>query len=81
MVKYTAMLACGNYHGVIGFAKAKGPRVHVAIQKVIHSVVILFKMLLFYYSDFYCFFFLHGAHIIASLQAFFFFLRHSLGLA
>ncbi|KAJ6433908.1 hypothetical protein OIU84_017587 [Salix udensis] len=31
--KYTAMLACGNYHGVIGFAKAKGPRVHVAIQK------------------------------------------------
>lgn len=44
MFKYTAMLACGNYHGVIGFAKAKGPRVHVAIQKVIHSVIILFKM-------------------------------------
>lgn len=33
VVKYTAMLACGNYNGVIGFAKAKGPRVHVAIQK------------------------------------------------
>lgn len=29
------MLACGNYHGVIGFAKAKGPAVPVAIQKVL----------------------------------------------
>ncbi|KAL8128169.1 uncharacterized protein LOC141721718 [Apium graveolens] len=33
VVKYTAMLACGNYHGVIGFAKAKGPAIPVAIQK------------------------------------------------
>ncbi|GFP95773.1 30S ribosomal protein s5 [Phtheirospermum japonicum] len=33
VVKYTAMLACGNYHGVIGFAKAKGPSIPVAIQK------------------------------------------------
>ncbi|GLT59761.1 hypothetical protein SLA2020_325620 [Shorea laevis] len=33
VVKYTAMLACGNYHGVIGFAKAKGPAVPVALQK------------------------------------------------
>ncbi|KAL2322703.1 hypothetical protein Fmac_027082 [Flemingia macrophylla] len=24
VVKYTAMVACGNYNGVIGFAKAKG---------------------------------------------------------
>lgn len=34
MVKYTAMLACGNYHGVVGFAKAKGPAVPIALQKV-----------------------------------------------
>lgn len=34
MVKYTAMLACGNYHGVVGFAKAKGPAVQIALQKV-----------------------------------------------
>ncbi|XP_057969967.1 uncharacterized protein LOC131159240 [Malania oleifera] len=33
VVKYTAMLACGNYHGVIGFAKAKGPAVPIALQK------------------------------------------------
>ncbi|KAK7351467.1 hypothetical protein VNO77_10954 [Canavalia gladiata] len=33
VVKYTAMLACGNYNGVIGFAKAKGPAVPVAFQK------------------------------------------------
>ncbi|KAG8380346.1 hypothetical protein BUALT_Bualt06G0006000 [Buddleja alternifolia] len=31
--KYTAMLACGNYHGVVGFAKAKGPAIPVALQK------------------------------------------------
>ncbi|EEF38399.1 30S ribosomal protein S5, putative [Ricinus communis] len=33
VVKYTAILACGNYHGVVGFAKAKGPAVPVALQK------------------------------------------------
>ncbi|XP_044496344.1 uncharacterized protein LOC123218782 [Mangifera indica] len=33
VVKYTVMLACGNFHGVIGFAKAKGPKVPVALQK------------------------------------------------
>lgn len=33
IVKYTAMLACGNYNGVIGFAKAKGPAVPIALQK------------------------------------------------
>ncbi|XP_042494201.1 uncharacterized protein LOC122073645 [Macadamia integrifolia] len=33
VIKYTAMLACGNYHGVIGFAKAKGPAVPIALQK------------------------------------------------
>ncbi|CAA0830559.1 Ribosomal protein S5 family protein [Striga hermonthica] len=33
VVKYTAMLACGNYHGVIGFAKAKGPAIPAALQK------------------------------------------------
>ncbi|KAK7282655.1 hypothetical protein RIF29_11601 [Crotalaria pallida] len=33
VVKYTALLACGNYNGIIGFAKAKGPAVPVALQK------------------------------------------------
>ncbi|CAN1297173.1 30S ribosomal protein S5 [Linum perenne] len=33
VVKYTAILACGNYHGVIGFAKAKGPAIPIALQK------------------------------------------------
>lgn len=33
VVKYTAMLACGNYHGVVGFAKAKGPAIPIALQK------------------------------------------------
>ncbi|KAF5795837.1 putative ribosomal protein S5 [Helianthus annuus] len=33
LVKYTVMVACGNYHGVIGFAKAKGPAVPTACQK------------------------------------------------
>lgn len=33
-MKYTALLATGNYHGVIGFAKAKGPTATLAIQKV-----------------------------------------------
>lgn len=34
MVKYTAILACGNYHGVVGYAKAKGPAIPIALQKV-----------------------------------------------
>lgn len=34
MVKYTAILVCGNYHGVVGYAKAKGPAVPIALQKV-----------------------------------------------
>lgn len=33
VVKYTAILACGNYNGVIGYAKAKGPAVPIALQK------------------------------------------------
>ncbi|XP_071922174.1 uncharacterized protein [Coffea arabica] len=33
VVKYNAMLACGNYHGVVGFAKAKGPAIPIALQK------------------------------------------------
>ncbi|KAL7611299.1 hypothetical protein Lser_V15G10350 [Lactuca serriola] len=33
LIKYTVMLACGNYNGVIGFAKAKGPAVPTACQK------------------------------------------------
>ncbi|CAA2992827.1 Ribosomal S5 [Olea europaea subsp. europaea] len=27
------MLACDNYHGVVGFAKAKGPSIPIALQK------------------------------------------------
>lgn len=41
MTKYTAILACGNYQGVVGFAKAKGPSIPVALQKVLFLVVIL----------------------------------------
>ncbi|CAH9051525.1 unnamed protein product [Cuscuta europaea] len=33
IMRYTALLACGNYNGVIGFAKAKGPAAPIAIQK------------------------------------------------
>lgn len=33
VVKYTALLACGNYHGVVGYAKAKGPAIPIALQK------------------------------------------------
>lgn len=33
VVKYTAILACGNYHGVVGYAKAKGPAIPIALQK------------------------------------------------
>ncbi|CAI9090798.1 OLC1v1025650C1 [Oldenlandia corymbosa var. corymbosa] len=33
VVNYSAILACGNYQGVIGYAKAKGPAVPIALQK------------------------------------------------
>lgn len=33
VIKYTALLACGNYHGIVGYAKAKGPAVPIALQK------------------------------------------------
>ncbi|OMP00030.1 Ribosomal protein S5 [Corchorus olitorius] len=33
VIKYSALLACGNYHGVIGYAKAKGSAVPIALQK------------------------------------------------
>lgn len=33
VVKYTALLACGNYHGIVGYATAKGPAVPIALQK------------------------------------------------
>ncbi|KAK9148953.1 hypothetical protein Scep_007710 [Stephania cephalantha] len=34
IAKYTAMVACGNYHGVVGYAKGKGPAVPIALQKI-----------------------------------------------
>jgi small subunit ribosomal protein S5 len=34
------MLACGNYNGVVGFAKAKGPAVPVALQKVLKNILL-----------------------------------------
>lgn len=33
VISFTAMVACGNYNGVVGFAKAKAPTVPVALQK------------------------------------------------
>lgn len=36
MIKYTVMLACGNYQGVIGFAMAKAEAVPIACQKVLY---------------------------------------------
>ncbi|CAD5183424.1 unnamed protein product [Musa acuminata subsp. malaccensis] len=33
IAKYTALLATGNYHGVVGFAKARGPTANIAIQR------------------------------------------------
>ncbi|XP_050221891.1 uncharacterized protein LOC126672045 [Mercurialis annua] len=33
VIKYSVILACGNYHGVVGYAKARGPAVPVAMQK------------------------------------------------
>ncbi|KAJ4942680.1 hypothetical protein NE237_000140 [Protea cynaroides] len=35
VIKYTAMLTCGNYHGVVGFTKAKGLAVPIALQKML----------------------------------------------
>lgn len=46
MVKYTAILACGNYHGVVGYAKAKGPAIPIALQKV--SFLVLFVLFEFF---------------------------------
>ncbi|KAI5672160.1 hypothetical protein M9H77_12524 [Catharanthus roseus] len=34
VMKYAAMLVYGNYHGVVGYAKAKGPAIPIALQKV-----------------------------------------------
>lgn len=34
IAKYSAILATGNYHGVVGFARAKGPTAKIAIQRV-----------------------------------------------
>lgn len=33
VTRYSAIVACGNYNGVIGFAKGKGPAVPIALQK------------------------------------------------
>jgi len=33
IAKFTALLATGNYHGVVGFAKAKGSTAKIAIQR------------------------------------------------
>lgn len=33
IAKFTALLATGNYHGVVGFAKARGPTAKIAIQR------------------------------------------------
>nr|XP_023917162.1 uncharacterized protein LOC112028713 [Quercus suber] len=41
VVKYTAILACGNYHGLVGFAKAKGPAIPIALQKVFLLVLLV----------------------------------------
>ena len=40
MVKYTAIIACGNYNGIVGYAKAKGPAVPIALQKVFGSLFV-----------------------------------------
>jgi small subunit ribosomal protein S5 len=45
VVKYTAILACGNYHGVVGYAKAKGPAIPIALQKVSSFFLVLFVLL------------------------------------
>ncbi|KAF9605672.1 hypothetical protein IFM89_018015 [Coptis chinensis] len=33
VASFTALVACGNLHGVVGFARAKGPKVPIALQK------------------------------------------------
>ncbi|CAM8909646.1 unnamed protein product [Rhodiola kirilowii] len=33
VAKFAAIVVCGNYNGVIGYAKAKGPQVGVALRK------------------------------------------------
>ncbi|KAL9227505.1 hypothetical protein vseg_003187 [Gypsophila vaccaria] len=33
VVNYTAVLACGNYNGVVGYAEATGPTIPIALQK------------------------------------------------
>ncbi|KAJ3698226.1 hypothetical protein LUZ61_001931 [Rhynchospora tenuis] len=33
LAKFSALLATGNYHGVVGFARAKGPTAKLAIQR------------------------------------------------
>lgn len=33
VINYTAIMACGNYHGIVGFAKGKGPKQSIAIEK------------------------------------------------
>jgi ribosomal protein S5 len=41
LAKYSALLATGNYNGVVGFARAKGPTAKIAIQRVSASFVFL----------------------------------------
>ncbi|KAJ0981121.1 hypothetical protein J5N97_009376 [Dioscorea zingiberensis] len=48
MVKYTALLATGNYHGVVGFAKAKGPTAKIAIQRMPMVLISCFKQKIFW---------------------------------
>lgn len=45
MVKYSAILVCGNYHGVIGYAKAKGPAVATALQKVCTQCLVFCRII------------------------------------
>ncbi|GMJ11323.1 hypothetical protein like AT1G64880 [Hibiscus trionum] len=33
VVKYTVLMACGNFHGVVGYAKAKAEAVPIAMQR------------------------------------------------
>lgn len=37
MRKFTGIVACGNYQGLIGFARAKGPTVPGALDKVLNE--------------------------------------------
>lgn len=59
VVKYTAMLACGNYNGVIGFAKAKGPAIPIALQKVspymLHLIISAVPKLVWHWVVFLCY--------------------------